>query len=91
MHGLIFIETVRGPLCYLARKRRGHLSLFVCLFVCLFVSFLSFFRVKKAYPIVRQLENNNGQKNNQKKKKNARESSKLREKQILAPLEPLVT
>ena len=37
-----------------------------------------FFASKEAYPIVRQLEKNNGE-------KSASESSKMREKQILGP------
>ena len=39
------------------------------------------FASKEAYPIVRQLEKNNGE-------KNASESRKMREKQILGPQEP---
>ena len=41
--------------------------------------------LKEAYPIVKQLEKNNGQ-------KSTSESSKMREKQLLGPQEPpLVT
>ena len=39
---------------------------------------LNFFVSKEAYPIVRQLEKNNGE-------KSPNESSKMREKQILGP------
>ena len=41
-------------------------------------SILNFFASKEAYPIVRQLEKNNGE-------KSASKSSKMREKQILSP------
>ena len=41
-------------------------------------SILKIFASKEVYPIVRQLEKNNGQ-------KNASESSKILEKQILGP------
>ena len=43
-----------------------------------FFFFFFFFASKEAYPIVRHLEKNNGE-------KSASESSKMREKQILGP------
>ena len=46
--------------------------------------FFFFFASKGTYPIVRQLEKNNGE-------RSASESSKMREKQILGPRTPLVT
>ena len=50
-----------------------------CRFIYLFIA------SKEAYPIVGQLEKNNGE-------KSGSESSKMREKQVLGPLEPpLVT
>ena len=58
------------------RKRRGGF-IFIFLFY-FFLFFFIFLASKEAYPVVRQLEKNNGE-------KSASKSSKMREKQILGP------